>query len=57
MLCQMLFNNNIVHEFLKVIQIHEQYRLSRTSGYLGYCVEKTILKILIFFKTKKYVHP
>jgi hypothetical protein len=49
MICQMLFNNNIVHEFLKVIQIHEQYRLSRTSGYLSYCVEKTIL---IFLKQK-----
>ena len=49
MICQLLFNNNIVHEFLKVIQIHEQYRLSRTSGYLSYCVEKTIL---IFLKQK-----
>ena len=49
MICQMLFNNNIVHKFLKVIQIHEQYRLSRTSGYLSYCVEKTIL---IFLKQK-----
>ena len=33
----------------------EQYRLSGASGYLGYCVEKTILKILIFFN-KKYEH-
>ena len=54
MICQMLFNNNIVHESLKS-DSDEQYRLLRTSGYLGYCVEKTILKILIFLN-KKYVH-
>ena len=51
MICQMLFNNNIVHESLKS-DSDEQYRLLRASGYLGYCVEKTILKILIFFKQK-----
>ena len=45
MICQMLFNNNIVHESLKVIQMNN-------TGYLDYCVEKTILKILIFLKQK-----
>ena len=45
MICQMLFNNNIVHESLKVIQMNN-------TSYLDYCVEKIILKILIFLKQK-----